>query len=213
MSLPTDNVPASWNESELRLLRTVDLFQQKPGIMQKAEGKLAELNLSLQGLLNQALGPCPGDADILKGQIARGENHKGFPYISLDMPQLLNKQEFFTFRTLFWWGHYLGFSLILKGGEFQLFQSNLEKKYSDFLPNDIYFSVSETPWDWGLDKTSHLNPEQVTPNEITRHCNHKGFIKLLKVFPMDQPEFPSLDWSIAGLETYRQMIALISEPA
>lgn len=213
MSLPIDNVPASWNESELRLLRTVDLFQQKPGIMQKAEVKLAELNLSLQGLLNKGLGACPQGADTQKGQIARGENHKGFPYLSLDMPQLLNKQEFFTFRTLFWWGHYLGFSLILKGGAFELFQSNLVEKYSDLIPNDIYFCVSETPWDWGLDKESHLKPGQATPSEITNHCNQKGFIKLLKVFPMHQPEFPSLDWSFAGLQAYRQMIALISKPA
>lgn len=212
MPLPIDSGPASWNESELRLLRTVDLFQQKPGIMQKAEGKLAELNLSLQNLLNQGLGPCPGNADIHKGQIARGENHKGFPYLSLDMPQLLNKQEFFTFRTLFWWGHYLGFSLILKGGTFEQFQLNLLEKCSNLIPNDIYFSISETPWDWGLDKASHLKLGQTPTNEITQHCNQKGFIKLLKVFPMDQPEFPSLDWSIAGLETYRQLTALISKP-
>ncbi len=211
MSRPSNATPIPWNEAELRLLRTVDLFQQKPVIMQNAEARLTELNHALQNLLDKNLSPCPESADITQGQIAKGENHKGFPYLSLDMPQLLNKEVFFTFRTLFWWGHYLGFSLILKGGGLEQFQSHLLKLHTGPVADGVYFSVSDTPWEWGLDEESYCFLNQLPKKNIDQHVHQKGFVKLLKVFPIAQPEFHHLDWSRAGLDTYQQMIQLISK--
>ncbi|QPJ62967.1 MAG: hypothetical protein G3M70_14220 [Candidatus Nitronauta litoralis] len=195
------------------MLRTVDLFQQKPGIIKKAEEKLTALNLALQNLISNGKTFCPENADRTKGQIARGENHKGFPYLSLDMPQLLNKKEFFTFRTLFWWGHYLGFSLILKGGDFKEYQTQLQQNRQVPGANeDIFFSVSETPWVWEIDSTAHQRLVEIQDEKIIQHCDQAGFIKLLKVYPMSRPEFSSLDWTAIGLETYQAMITLISKP-
>lgn len=194
------------------MLRTVDLFQQKPGIIKKAEEKLIALNQGMQILLSDDTTFCPDNADKSKGQIARGENHKGFPYLSLDMPQLLNKEEFFTYRTLFWWGHYLGFALILKGGNFQQYQTHLAINRNTPEANGILFSIADTPWVWEVEKTEHILLNQIPETQITRHCDQKGFIKLLKVFPMDQPEFSSLDWPLIGKETYLTAVSLISKP-
>lgn len=201
----------SWNENELRLLRTVDLFQQKPGIMKKAEEGLIQINLALQAFLKENPETCPTEADCIKGQIARGENNKGFPFISLDMPQLFSKEIFFSYRILFWWGHYLGFSLILKGGLFEQYQACLQQNASQPTASGILFSVSESPWEWGLDETAYLPLNTLAPDAIAQHCNRHQFIKLLKVFPMEQTDFPNLDWTQTGLSTYRELIALISD--
>ena len=107
-------ISADWSPVEVKLLNTVDVFLHKPAIMKKAEANLTALKQEVIKTLSQAPHPCPPESDIVKGQIVRGENHKGFPFISLDMPQMFSKSQMFTYRTLFWWGHDLIFSLILK---------------------------------------------------------------------------------------------------
>ena len=107
-------ISADWSPFEVKLLNTVDIFLHKPAIMKKAEANLTALKQEVIKTLSQAPHPCPPESDIVKGQIVRGENHKGFPFISLDMPQMFSKSQMFTYRTLFWWGHDLIFSLILK---------------------------------------------------------------------------------------------------
>ena len=102
-----------WSDQEFDMINFVDVFHSKPGIMKKAEGLLTELKNSLVKeipLLDLIL---PPETDVIKGQIVRGENYKGFPFISLDMPQRFSKTEMFTYRTVFWWGHCLVFSFCM----------------------------------------------------------------------------------------------------
>ena len=106
-----------WSRDEWDLINVTEIFRRKPAILKKVESYLEELRTALADELKTHPKSYPPDTDLTKGQIARGENHKGFPFLSLDLPQKFSKTEFFTYRTLFWWGHYLGFSLILKGPE------------------------------------------------------------------------------------------------
>ena len=64
-----------------------------PRLMKKAEASLIELKDQIVNKLSQEPHPCPPESDITKGQIVRGENHKGFPFISLDMPQTFSKTQ------------------------------------------------------------------------------------------------------------------------
>ncbi len=94
-------ISADWSPVEVKLLNTVDIFLHKPAIMKKAEANLTALKQEVIKTLSQAPHPCPPESDIVKGQIVRGENHKGFPFISLDMPQMFSKSQMFTYRTFF----------------------------------------------------------------------------------------------------------------
>ena len=90
-----------WSPLEIKLLNTVDVFLHKPTIIKKAETNLVDLKQSIVSELAKSPHLFPVTTDIVKGQIVRGENHKGFPFISLDMPQMFSKNEMFTYRTLF----------------------------------------------------------------------------------------------------------------
>ena len=106
--------PSAWSEKELRLVNHVEVFQNKPTILKKVEQRLITLQKALAQEVNLISANLPSGIDLVKNQIARGENHNGFPYLSLDYPQNFSKKEMLTMRTLFWWGHYLGISFILK---------------------------------------------------------------------------------------------------
>ena len=117
--------PPNWSPLEIKLFNTIDVFAHKPAIIKKAEDNLTLLKQTIVKELANGSHPCPPETDTIKGQIVRGENHKGFPFISLDMPQMFSKTQMFTFRTLFWWGHYLIFSLILKQNDLTSIANNL----------------------------------------------------------------------------------------
>lgn len=201
----------TWNSLELRLLNTVDVFVHKPAIMKKAEAELQQLNSTLQDFLKNTPGLCPPEADTTKGQIARGENHKGFPFLSLDMPQLFSKETFFTFRTLFWWGHYLGFSLILQGEAMAPLAQALAARTDTSETGAILFSVSATPWEWATTKDCFLPLNRLTGPEILSQWETRGFIKLLKSFPMNQDGFEGLNWKETGLEAFQEFLRLVGK--
>ena len=94
-------ISGDWSPLEIKLLNTVDVFLHKPAIMKKAEANLTVLKQEIVKTLSLLPHPCPPEADIVKGQIVRGENHNGFPFMSLDMPQMFSKSRMFTYRTLF----------------------------------------------------------------------------------------------------------------
>ena len=95
------------------MINTADVFKHKSAILQKAENYLNDLKDAMVVELKDFDGIIPANADLTKSQLARGENHKGFPYRSLDIPQIFSKTEMFTYRVLFWWGNFLAYSLIL----------------------------------------------------------------------------------------------------
>ena len=54
----------------------------------------------------------------------------------------------FTYRTLFWWGHYLGFSLILKGDDLPQHMDKLVANKDNPAWSDVYLATAPTPWEW-----------------------------------------------------------------
>ena len=192
----------------MRLLRTVELFHHKPAIMKKAEGRLEQLRTSLAGFLSENPGWCDPQADRKKGQIVRGENLKGFPFISLDMPQGFRKDWFFTFRTLFWWGHYLGFSFILRGGNLPRYLDTLVQNLEQPEAEGTWIATTDTPWEWELDSGGYQPIRERGRDVLRRHAESRGFLKLLRVHPVAAPAFPHLDWTSAGVSAYQGLAGL-----
>ena len=139
---------SAWSEKELRLVNHVEIFQNKPAILKKVEQRLVTLQKALEQEISLISADLPNGIDLVKNQIARGENHNGFPYLSLDYPQNFSKTEMFTMRTLFWWGHYLGFSLILKGKKLSIYLERLIENRHKKSYKDIYISIAPDPCEW-----------------------------------------------------------------
>jgi hypothetical protein len=195
----------NWSPLELRLLNTVDVFLHKPTIMKKAEANLISLKNDIIKTLSNSSHPCPPESDITKGQIVRGENHKGFPFISLDMPQMFSKSQMFTYRTLFWWGHDLIFSLILKQENHNsLIQQLIRLKN---LPEweDIQLSTASTPWEWGKNASNFISLSEASEKEIINTINSIKYIKLCCFHSLASPEFLELNWANTGLATWKTL--------
>jgi hypothetical protein len=102
----------SLSPSELFQVADKDWLLRKRLILEKAECLLAKVEASLQAQLTLGKWRFPPGTALQSGKISRGENLGGLPYRVLDYPRLFQKPEYFTFRTLFWWGHSFTCSLI-----------------------------------------------------------------------------------------------------
>ncbi len=203
------NPNENFSERELELINEVDLFKHKPTIMKKAESKLESLRHALIEELKVNPTPFPHETDLIKGQIARGENHKGFPFISLDLPQKFSKTEFFTFRTLFWWGHYLGFSLILKGDRLGEYTEQIIKNQNTPEFSTIYLAKNENLWEWEWTQNNFEKISKLKPDIISSLIKNITYIKLIDVITVSDPIFTKMDWSEKGLNSFRNLIKLV----
>ena len=203
-----DLISASWSPLEVKLLNTVDIFLYKPAIMKKAEANLTALKQELIKTLSQAPPPCPPESDLVKGQIVRGENHKGFPFISLDMPQMFSKSQMFTYRTLFWWGHDLIFSLILKQeNQAPLIEKLIQlKEHPDW--KDIQLAIGPTPWEWKKDTNNFIPLFGTSDIKIRNTINSVKYIKLCRFYSLSSSEFSKLNWADAGLATWKTLSSI-----
>ena len=202
---PEKKDSTSWSENEIKLINHVEIFQEKPVILKKVENRLLELQKSLEKEILPMASALPDDLNLTKNQIARGENHNGFPYISLDYPQNFSKTEMFTMRTLLWWGHYLGFSLILKG-------KNLKNHIARLLQNkdtapfkDIYLSLAEDPFEWKLNTINFSLISKHNDEELREKILKLDYVKIIRVFSITNENFINLNWSKAGLQFWKDL--------
>ena len=135
----------------------------------------------------------------------RGENHKGFPFISLDMPQMFSKTQMFTYRTLFWWGHDLIFSLILKQNKPVPLIANkliLAKRPSRM----GRYSIGNRAYSLGVGERNQiiLSPfQKLTEKDIRETIETVQYIKLCRFHSLSDPKFPELNWANTGLATWK----------
>jgi len=204
-------ISADWSPLEVKLLNTVDIFLHKPAIMKKAEANLTALKQVVIKTLSQAPHPCPPESDIVKGQIVRGENHKGFPFISLDMPQMFSKSQMFTYRTLFWWGHDLIFSLILKQeNQAPLIEKLIQlKEHPEW--EDIQLAIALTPWEWEKDMNNFIPLFGTSDIKIRDTINSVKYIKICRFYSLASSEFPKLNWADAGLATWKTLSSVCAD--
>ena len=200
---------SAWSEKELRLVNHVEIFQNKPAILKKIEQRLVTLQKVLEQEISPISADLPNGIDLVKNQIARGENHNGFPYLSLDYPQNFSKTEMFTMRTLFWWGHYLGFSLILKGKKLSIYLERLIENRHKKSYKDIYISIAPDPWEWEIIDENFLLAPQLEIDAQKKIISPLGYLKIIRVFPVKNQNFKTLNWSQEGVQFWTDLVPLL----
>ncbi len=193
------------------MLNHVEVFLHKPGIMKKGEDLLNALGEGIMDELTRSKVPFPPGTKLDKPQLARGENNKGFPFLSLDVPQMFTKTEMFTFRTLFWWGHYLGFSLILKGELLPRYTDKLIENMSDPAWSDVYLASTPTAWEWSLTDSNFKRVSESSGEELKKTIQSIDHIKVMRFFPMNGSGFSSLDWTAQGISAWKDLSRLAED--
>ncbi len=194
-----------WCAKDLELINHVEVFQHKPDILGKVENRLLKLKEAMVEELIACASQLPPGTDIQKGQIARGENHNGFPFLSLDIPQNFSKTTMFTYRILFWWGHYLGFSLILKGDKLATYFQLLSAARNESAFQNVYLSMASNPWEWRLKDELFIPVSNLSKQEWSDKINFLDYMKIMRVCSVAGESFKELDWTQAGINFWRDM--------
>ena len=199
---------ANWSEKEIKLVNHVEIFQEKPTILKKVEYRLVDLQKELENEIAPMASALPDEIDITKNQIARGENHNGFPYVSLDYPQNFSKIEMFTMRTLFWWGHYLGFSLILKGKHLENYTNRLLQSKNTEPFRDIYFSLAANPFEWKLNQKNFSLISGSNVESLRKTILGLEYLKIVRFFPVIDERFSTLNWTQEGVQFWKDLTSV-----
>ena len=111
----------------------------------------------------------------------------------------------FTYRTLFWWGHYLGFSLILKGDKLKTYFQLLSAVRNEPALHNVYLSLAPTPWEWRLEDEFSTLVSKLSEQEWSDKINLLDHMKIMRVYSIVDESFKELDWTQAGISFWRDM--------
>ncbi|HIE80449.1 MAG TPA: hypothetical protein EYQ03_07435 [Nitrospinaceae bacterium] len=111
----------------------------------------------------------------------------------------------FTYRTLFWWGHYLGFSLILKGDKLKTYFQLLSAVRNEPALQNVYLSLTPTPWEWRLEEKYFTPVGNIPEQEWSDKINLLDHMKIMRVYSIVDESFKELDWTQAGISFWRDM--------
>lgn len=192
------------HEKELALLGSREIFMIKKEAGEKIESLLLELRDGILDSIPGLKGPFPEGCDLIQGKITRGENYKGFPYRVLDFPRKFSKEDLFTFRTMFWYGH--GFSFHLQGGG----KSNhdLRKLLSTNITRgggrEFFLGTGEHPFDYDFESGNFVKSGEI-----------KSGIDLPQSYFKISAFLETESWEKVpekGTLILREMLALLQEP-
>lgn len=200
---------SAFPDDELSALLDVGFFERKAAATRRMMEAFAGLREALKPELPVAGWLCAGAVDVERGHLAGGENYRGLPYVVLDFPRYFTRDEFLTMRTMFWWGHYVVFSLVLKGPWLPDALDRIRKAGRVLEAATVEVSVADDPWDWrrGAGFTRPLRAAEGAA-DLTPDAH---FVKLLRFLPLDSPRFSPDGIVSMGLETWHIYAALVGK--
>lgn len=151
----------------------------------------------------------PVGTDRRHGKIGRGEYLEEMPYVYVDLPRYFDGESCFTFRTLFWWGHGVSFSLILGGSHLTEYRQRLLQHLPVLKALQVHVSATETPWDWqrGPGHTLPLNESDEVA--LLRLWKGQNYLKCSRYLAFDEAEFRQLRIDEAAVLTFQAFEPLI----
>lgn len=196
------DVKIQFSANELHLMNDVSFLLTKRMITDKVCDLLHNLKETLAQSPVHKQFPFPAGTDFLTGKISKGENLKGLPYVVLDFPRLFERENIFTFRTMFWWGNYFSFTLHLKGESWKQFSEPLLANLSEQNKEALFVYLGEDEWEYDLSDERYF-PYSKQLNEIIRK---QGFLKLSRKIAID--DFEKLN--AEGLKTYNFLFSILT---
>lgn len=153
---------------------------------QKIDDKLIALLIDYQqgseSFYKQFKDNLPVELRYKSSKVNKGQNYNGLPYWVVDLPSYFNKEDFFTFRLVIWWGNFISISLIASGK----FQKAINIDFSALVDQEVYYCINKSPW--LLEHTSEnlILIENKHLNTIHMHDLNAGFLKLSKRFELKE---------------------------
>lgn len=180
--------PIPFNQKELEYLENTDFLLTKRKLIKQVQGMLALSQNQLKEFLKDQKALLPPDCLQRAAKISKGENYRGLPYLVLDYPRLLAKNNIFSFRTMFWWGNFFSCTLHLQGQSLEMYRQRLKENLTanpHLLPPDTWISINDTPWEYHYQPSNYKMLTEVSPEELNLLLS-RNFIKLSRKIPLQQ---------------------------
>lgn len=195
--------PTRLTPEERELIRDRGFFRAKAIIGKKVKRILLQLHEALKEELSFSRLLAPSGVDIQIGQFVKGEHLEDFPYQYLDFPKYFSQTEKFTFRSLFWWGHYFVFALILEGPYLERYKSNLLAHYGEVADRGFALLLAPTLWEWKNRPDLLLEIRNENKEEVAAVLDSLPWLKIHKVIEFDSPLFEEGRMVETGREIFR----------
>ena len=202
----------SFTPEEISRLVDTDFFRAKSQISAKVRHSLEQLYRAFQSELVGRDLLAPDGFDPESAQFVKGEHLEDFPYQYLDFPRHYTREDKFSFRTLFWWGHHVVFALILEGSHIRQYKQNLMNRYASLANQGICLCLSPSLWEWKSGPGYTLQLTQDRKSEAAAVLSNRSSLKVAHFVPMTHPFVQSGKFVRVGQEKFRAMLAIITQP-
>ncbi len=190
---------------ERNLIQDTHFFKTKAVITKKVKQMLEQIHAALREELAHTTLLAPEGVDIEVGQFVKGEHLHDFPYQYLDFPKYFSQEEKFTFRSLFWWGHYLVFALILEGRYLDQYKRNLLKSYDQLADQGLHILMAPTLWEWEKRPELLLEIRKDNREAVEAALATRPFLKIHRLIDFENPAFEKGEIAGEGVRTFRFM--------
>ena len=174
-----------FSPEEFSLILDHRMFDIKAGILSKITDLFSAVERDIRHQLESTEFDFPENISIRTGKISRGENYLNCPYLVLDYPRLFSKEDIFSFRTIFWWGHYFSNAFILGGNSYNQHISYLSDHPEKLKNTDWLLCVHHTPWKLELEKSNYVPIKTLREREISHILHRYKFLKIAKIYSLD----------------------------
>jgi hypothetical protein len=185
---------------EQELAANKDFILTKNGIIRKTQlffGELAEEQTKICLTL-----PSLQEFISIPPKISKGENYKGFPWLVLDYPRIFLKEDVFTIRTMFWWGHCFSITLHLAGKYKLQFESKITGAYSLLKNENLYCCINKEQWQHHFEKDNYIPVNEFSAKEFSNTIALKPFLKIAASCGL-------ADWDNAGEAMLRHFVQFV----
>ncbi|MCH8904800.1 MAG: hypothetical protein IIA45_12910, partial [Bacteroidetes bacterium] len=134
------------------------------------------------------------------------------PFIILDYPRQFSKHSIFAYRTMFWWGNFISFTLHLQGRAFNSYKKKILSRYNILRKGKFFICVNKAQWDHRYESTNYRLVGKLSAAEFASEINGKSFLKISK--KIELPEIVGNSNVMAtvtrfGLATYQELLQMI----
>ncbi len=163
---------------DIALVSDHNFFLAKARISVKIRGILDQLLPALQDQLGKQPLVTPEDFSLEAFQFVKGEHLEECPYQYLDFPRFYTRSEKLAFRSLFWWGHHIVFSLLIEGGHLRQYKENLINRYGVIADRQICLGISPSLWEWKQGAGYTIELTRTKKSEVAAVLANRPFFKL-----------------------------------
>jgi hypothetical protein len=172
---------------------------------------LTELKENLRKELPASGFLAPDGVDQERGQVAKGDHHEGMPFAFMDFPRYFHREDMFTYRVFFWWGHPVVFSMILKGPLLKDYYGRLKDHVTTLSGKGFHIALAKDPWDWhpGTPHTMEITAQN--QQAVLDQMAARDYLKIERFMDLEPLETFEERLLVTGKNTFQSLLPIIAK--